>query len=313
MSRSPTVYTDLQGLGQIKTQARRDPDKALHQVASQFESLFIQNMLKGARAASLAPGALDGPHSDTYREMYEQQLAQELSKGKGIGIADMLVRQLRNAQEMTNPKENPYVQARPPGAATSVPSVSSKTTVSKTNSPPIPVPATSNVVPSTNRPNTPQEFVDQIWPAASKAAAELGVDPAVLVAQAALESGWGRSTPQRSDGTNSYNLFGIKADSRWQGDRTVVSTLEYEDGVAVRRRDPFRVYGSFDESFADYARFIRSNPRYQEALSHGANPQAFLSGLQQAGYATDPAYARKVTAVMQGSTFQEVTEGYRGT
>ncbi len=308
MSASPAIYNDLNGLTSLRSQAHRDPSKNLREAATQFEALFIQNMLKGARAASLAPGALDGPHSDTYKEMYDQQLALTLAKGRGIGIADMLVRQL---QGPVNHQHNTGHSMAPPlHVIRTTPAA-----YSATNSSPSPTDPSEGVrdasasappqkAPSPTHYRTPEEFVASVWPAACDAANKLGVDPKVLVAQAAVESGWGRSVAHRNDGTSSHNLFGIKADGRWSGARTIVSTLEYEDGVAVRRQDPFRSYDSFSDSFADYAHFLQSNPRYQTALDQAKSPEAFLQGLQRAGYATDPAYAKKVASVLHGSTLQ---------
>ena len=138
------------------------------------------------------------------------------------------------------------------------------------------------------------EFVRELWPAASRAGAELGVDPELLIAQAALETGWGRAIVHDGQGRSSHNLFGIKADSRWSGSRISVKSLEYEGGVAVRARAHFRSYDSFDQSFDDYAAFVRTSPRYGDALRQASDPQAYMHALQAAGYATDPHYAAKV-------------------
>ena len=289
-------------------------------------------MLKSARAASLAPGALDGPHSDTYQEMYDQQLALTLSKGKGIGIAEMLVRQLQStlpgaAQAAPGVPGALHVMPEPSHVIRPTPQKNDAIISSSTATPAVafPLPTTaapedtetngdssSTTTESVSQPHTPQEFVASVWPAARAAAQELGVDPKVLVAQAAVESGWGRSVAHLSDGRSSHNLFGIKADERWNGQRTVVSTLEYQDGIPVRRQDPFRAYGSFSDSFADYAHFLRSNPRYQAALNQASDPDAFLSGLQAAGYATDPAYAHKVASVLHGDTLQTALDNLGG-
>ncbi|CAK0778329.1 flagellar protein FlgJ [Gammaproteobacteria bacterium] len=317
MTTNPSVYTDLQGLTALRSQAHRDPEKKLREAASQFEALFIQNMLKSARAASLAPGALDGPHSDTYQQMYDQQLALTLAKGKGIGIAEMLVHQLQN----TLPGSSDHTTAPAANAIKTTSMGSNRATISSFSPSPSRVSVTPTLPPTPSKEitasqassptsqtaqkiRTPEEFVASVWPAACDAAEELGVDPEVLVAQAAVESGWGRSVAHLPDGRSSHNLFGIKADSRWSGSRTIVSTLEYQDGIAVRRQDPFRAYNSFTDSFSDYAHFLRSNPRYQDALDQADDPEAFLHGLQAAGYATDPAYARKVASVLHGDTLR---------
>lgn len=157
-------------------------------------------------------------------------------------------------------------------------------------------PAASVVKPEDLR--SPEMFIRKLWPLAENAAQELGVKPQVLLAQAALETGWGKSVIQRADGSSSFNLFNIKADHRWHGDRVAVSTLEYSDGVAKKERAAFRAYASFEESFTDYVDFLRESPRYHGALQQAFNPEAFVRGLQDAGYATDPRYAAKVTRIL---------------
>ena len=154
---------------------------------------------------------------------------------------------------------------------------------------------------------SPEDFVRRLLPAARATAEELGVDPRVLVAQAALETGWGKAVIQRDDGSSSHNLFGIKADSRWSGDTVHASTLEYEEGVVMRRREPFRAYASFADSFSDYLTFLRENPRYGEVLDRTGDPQGFVEGLQQAGYATDPKYAEKILSILGGKALRNAS------
>jgi flagellar protein FlgJ len=134
-------------------------------------------------------------------------------------------------------------------------------------------------------------------PHAERAAREIGVDPHALLAQAALETGWGKSVPCNSNGDCSYNLFGIKATGQWSGATVNVPTLEFEEGIAVRKAERFRAYDSPADSFRDYASLIRNNPRYENALGAGNDVVTFASALQQGGYATDPNYARKIVAV----------------
>ncbi|WP_230939186.1 flagellar assembly peptidoglycan hydrolase FlgJ, partial [Xanthomonas translucens] len=148
---------------------------------------------------------------------------------------------------------------------------------------------------------TPEGFVAQIWTHAQKAAKELGVDARALVAQAALETGWGRRGISRSDGASSNNLFGIKA-TGWSGERVTAGTHEYVDGVKQSQTADFRAYASPAESFADYVRLLKTNPRYQQALNAGTNIRGFAQGLQRAGYATDPSYAAKIAAIAGGPT-----------
>jgi flagellar protein FlgJ len=143
----------------------------------------------------------------------------------------------------------------------------------------------------------PEQFIEALWPVASEAAARLNLQPDALLAQAALETGWGKHVMKRGYGS-SHNLFGIKADQRWDGDKVQVSTLEYKDGVALKTRAAFRSYGSFADSFNDYVEFVSSNPRYAGALAASGDAKAYFRELQQAGYATDPAYAEKIARIL---------------
>ncbi len=145
---------------------------------------------------------------------------------------------------------------------------------------------------------SPQAFARSLWPHARKAAGRLGVAPEALLAQAALETGWGKSLPRHPDGRSSHNVFGIKAGPSWRGERVAVPTLEHEDGVAVRKRAEFRSYASLEEGFADYVRLLTSGPRYREALEKSGDSAVFMQALQRAGYATDPSYADKIGAVL---------------
>lgn len=150
-------------------------------------------------------------------------------------------------------------------------------------------------------PRSPERFVASIWSHAQAAARELGVDARALVAQAALETGWGRRTIQRGDGGTAHNLFGIKA-TGWKGERAAATTHEYTNGVRHTERAEFRAYASPAESFADYVRLLKQNPRYRQALESGGDVRKFASALQQAGYATDPRYADKLSAIANGPT-----------
>jgi flagellar protein FlgJ len=153
------------------------------------------------------------------------------------------------------------------------------------------------------RPGNQQEFVAELWPHAESAARKLGVDPKVLLAQAALETGWGQHIMQRRDGASSHNLFGIKADGRWSGDQVSHRTVEFRHGVLQREQASFRAYASPGHSLADYAEFIRNNPRYEDALGSD-DPRRYVMELQRAGYATDPAYGRKIMNIYNSDEFQ---------
>ena len=155
------------------------------------------------------------------------------------------------------------------------------------------------------RPGSPEDFVQQLWPCAEEAGKALGVDPKHLLAQAALETGWGKSLPCDVDGTTSFNFFGIKAGNSWQGDSVSVKTLEFEGGVPVPRQARFRAYDSAADSFRDYVEVLRNNPRFAGALNTGSDAKAFANALQKGGYATDPRYAMKIETIAQNLPINE--------
>ena len=272
-----SFYADPKGLASLKNEARAQDPRALKEVAKQFESLFTQMLMKSMREAnkSLSDGeSLMGgsEQADFYQDMFDQQMAVHLSQGRGMGLADMLVRQLSGIPQGANPDA---VGAAKP------------TSGSDTSKGAGPEPIASSKT----------DFIRQMMPHAEKAARELGVDPHALLAQAALETGWGKSVPCNAAGECSFNLFGMKAGKSWSGATTNIPTLEFEDGVAVRKVDRFRSYASAADSFSDYARLIRDNPRYGNALNAGADLAGFAAALQEGGYATDPDYAQKIAAV----------------
>lgn len=277
---SATFYGDPQSMQRMRAAAQAQPEAGLRQAARQFEALFLQSVLQAARATQLAEGSpLSGEQVGLYRELHEQQLAVALAGQGRLGIADMIVRQLSYASS---------------GATASEPDVVGRRIV------PIAGDPVGAVV---DRSRTPTQFVASFWPLARAAAVRLGVPAEAIVAHAALESGWGRSVPTRADGGSSYNLFGIKTGSQWPGSYVVRRTSEHIDGQFQERDERFRSYASLAEAIADYVTFLRDNPRYRDALDVGRDAQRFFSHLQQAGYATDPAYARKLVAVMHGPTF----------
>jgi flagellar protein FlgJ len=154
---------------------------------------------------------------------------------------------------------------------------------------------------------SPEQFVKELWPCAEEAGKELGVDPRHLLAQAALETGWGKSLPCDANGKTSFNLFGIKAGDSWSGDSVSVRTLEFEGGVPMPKVAKFRSYDSAADSFRDYVALLRDNPRYAEALNTGSDTDAFANALQRGGYATDPAYAQKISAISQNLRISETS------
>jgi flagellar protein FlgJ len=273
---------DFQALASLRNDAKAQDPAALKEAAKQFESLFTQMLLKSMREAnsSFGDSMFGGQQGELYQDMFDDQIAMQLSKGRGLGLADMLVQQLTRAGLAGAPQ---------PAANTDATSIDATGAGS-------PVSTSSSV---THQPLTTSksDFVRTMWPHAEQAARELGVDPHALVAQAALETGWGRSVPSDTAGASSFNLFGIKAGAHWSGATVNVPTIEFEEGVAVRRVERFRSYALPADSFRDYAGLIRNNPRYENAVGAGGDVATFAAALQQGGYATDPNYARKVVAV----------------
>jgi flagellar protein FlgJ len=161
------------------------------------------------------------------------------------------------------------------------------------------------------KPDSPETFVRELWPHARRTARDLGTRPELLLAQAALETGWGQHMIRGTDGSNSFNLFGIKADARWQGERALTETVEFKDGLMRKQQASFRAYGSLADSFADYANFLRSNPRYRQALNRAADAPAFAQALSAAGYATDPDYSGKITRIMDGERLRDALAGIK--
>lgn len=284
------VYTDFSGLAALKAKARKDKDAALDQVSHQFESLFMQMMLKSMRKASFGGGILDNKNTEFYRDMYDQQIAMDLSNKQGVGLAKVIRQQLGGLPAAASGNRD-IASYRMQQVALAKPEEKSVATSGGMQ-----LIGNGSMAPDPD--GTPEGFIDALRPAAEKAAAHLNLPPEALLAQAALETGWGRHVMRRPDGSSSYNLFGIKADARWDGDRVSVSTLEYRDGVAMRTQADFRAYGSWEESFQDYVRFIEENPRYGDALRTDGDSQRYFEQLQKAGYATDPEYAKKISRLL---------------
>lgn len=294
---------DSRGLERLRREVRNPTPESLRAVAKQFESLFVQTLLKSMRAATPGDSLFGGHGVKQYRSMLDQQLAINLSQGQGIGLAAVVERQLLAQSGLrgnTAPAPTQHsLAAYPRRSPTSTP---------PTAGPPAMAPATTvQTLPW----KSPEAFVRSIWPAAQRTADSLGVSPKALVAQAALETGWGKHVLRRADGRSSFNLFNIKAHGGWTGDTVQVSTLEYRDGIAVREAAEFRAYGSVAEAFADYADFLRRQPRYAEALNSGGDASTFLRNLQRAGYATDPAYAEKIQHIMDSDTLRLGQSGFK--
>ncbi|MBN3563482.1 flagellar assembly peptidoglycan hydrolase FlgJ [Aliamphritea spongicola] len=327
-SQNAQLYTEFNEMNKLRQQAKDKDPAALQAVAEQFEQLFMNMMMKSMRQANdvfSSDNPLNSSKVKFYQDMADTQLTKDLSESGGIGLADIIVKQLSagygvqldaesdQAEEKNNLSESEQLLSRAfdstaSAAASAILGQAQQRSAPEKAESVQPVRTTEKVAAVNEqlpgRFETPEEFVGSLMPIAEKVAGELGVDPKVLLAQAALETGWGKHVIQQG-GESSFNLFNIKADSRWQGEQVQVSTLEYRDGVAQREQAAFRSYGSYEESFNDYVSFLKNSPRYQNALQQAANPFAYVDALQQAGYATDPEYSNKISRIYSGELISQ--------
>jgi flagellar protein FlgJ len=274
----PAVAFDTRELASLKARAASDPKAAVREAARQFETVFMNELVKSMRASTLPSGMLDSAGSTMGTEMLDGQLAGQLSGLKG-GLADVIARQLERQMGLT------------PGPI--------PVTRSANNTPaPLAAQPVAERIPRTGAAG----FVQQHSAAAQSAERQTGIPAAFMVSQAALETGWGRKEIRHADGTPAFNLFGIKAGANWQGPVAEITTTEYVNGKAQKVVAKFRAYASYEESFADYARRMKDSPRYQDTVARtvagAGDASAFARGLQKAGYATDPGYADKLSRVI---------------
>ncbi|KAB2969165.1 flagellar assembly peptidoglycan hydrolase FlgJ [Zoogloea sp.] len=320
---------DPNSLSGLRRLSKENSPEAAREAAKQFEALFMQQVLKSMRDASPKGGMFDSEESRMYQSMLDQQLSLQLStRSGGIGLAKVIERQLSAAREAVVLPDGPVPLNRPDktvpldpaikrnfdaaapaegnggvanaaaatGTASGAANAPAKTAVSAAS-------AGLAAFPGLPAGAGPRAFVEKIWPQAVEASRVTGVPARFLVAQAALETGWGKHELKNADGSPSYNLFNIKAGRNWTGSTLGTTTTEFRDGAATRENARFRAYGSYAESFQDYARMIRNNPRYAAVAGQG-DAVAFARGLQSAGYATDPMYADKLARIINGNTLR---------
>lgn len=296
----PSIF-DTQSLAPIKQGLRQDDPQALKAAARQFEAVFLQMVMKSMRASVPQDGMFDSDQTRFYQELLDSQMAQVLAGRGGTGLAAMIERQLSRPEGVAIPEQEGGIPLVPSVPAIPLPTRRAYPLQGDGEQPPYPLDsspirssAPQNHLPAaSNGQSTPQAFVSSILPHAEAASATTGIPARFLVAHAALESGWGKSEPRFADGRSSHNLFGIKAGNQWSGAVVEATTTEYVNGVPERRTERFRAYGSYAEVFEDYARLLAQTPRYAEAAA-SRSATGFARGLQQAGYATDPAYATKL-------------------
>jgi flagellar protein FlgJ len=262
-----SAYTDINGLESLKSDSKSP--QALGKIAQQVEAMFLQMMLKSMRDANLGDGIFDSDEGKMYQDMFDKQVALDMSRHQNFGIGELLMRQLSQKSDA----------ARAPGAA---------------------APRAQALAAD------PAQFVARVLPAINQAAKKIGVNPQGLLAQAALETAWGQRIPTTADGRSSFNLFGIKAGPGWSGARATATTVEFDGTVARKRLAAFRAYGSIEESVNDFAHLVSSSPRYADALAAGADATAFVQAMGAAGYATDPEYANKLKHILGGDRLQSM-------
>ncbi len=296
---------DLGSVNKLREAIASGDKKVLQEAAQQFEAIFVQMMFKSMRKAQEAIADENSPFNSQqvkfYQEMHDQQLAADLSTGGGLGLAELIIQQLSQQDKNFTPASvirNDGNIASLNQSQTKQVKLAQETVLN------------SNTLGATSSYKAPmfdnqQSFIQALYPHAKEASERLGTDPKAIIAQAAVETGWGKFIIHDAKGNSSHNLFGIKANHTWQGKQAVVDTLEFEGGVAKKHKAAFRAYDSIKDAVHDYVDFIRSQPRYQQAVANGGNTQSYFSELQSAGYATDPNYADKIMAVLKSDVMSD--------
>jgi peptidoglycan hydrolase FlgJ len=316
MQSAPVPSTvDLKNLSELRQRAAREDPKALAEAAVQFEALFIGLMLKSARDASLGEGILDGADTQQYLELMDHQVALELARSGGFGFGKLIVEQLGGDEAAEPQPSRPSRFTLPPRAVRGL-GAGDGPSYATPGAFPQGLPATlESLAPqAAERPaNGAETFVARFIDDATAAATKLGIEPKLLLAQAALETGWGAAAPLHGDGRPANNLFGIKATPEWRGGRVAQWTIEHRAGVAERKREEFRAYPSTADSFADYVNLIANTPRYAAALEQAHDAEGFARAVTAAGYATDPGYAEKWLSIYRGERLGGALHGLKPT
>ena len=292
------AYTDLSSLNSIRDLAKTDKNAALEEVAKQFESMLIRMMMKSMRDANAVfseGNMLDSSATTMYQQMYDDQLAVTLGKGRGMGIADLMVKQLQQ-RFGTNKLDSDVAAGLTMGEAKEKPQATPAANTKMTMLAPV---EQSDV----NFDGSVGGFVKSVFEMAKSAAEKLNVDVKTLLAQAGLETGWGKKIIKNTEGS-SFNLFNIKAGKDWQGESVSISTLEFKNDIPVKEKAEFRSYDSIQQSFDDYVDFVVGRGRYDKALKTD-NGDDYIKELASAGYATDPAYADKIINIANSDSMHQ--------
>ncbi|WP_336221401.1 flagellar assembly peptidoglycan hydrolase FlgJ [Citrobacter amalonaticus] len=295
---------DAQSLNELKAKAGQDPAANIRPVARQVEGMFVQMMLKSMREALPKDGVFSSSQTRLYTSMYDQQIAQQMTAGKGLGLAEMMVKQMTQGLAQPTEESAQVPMKFPLETVTSYQNQALTQLVRKA----LPKTAQSNDEPLSG---DSKDFLAQLSLPARLASEKSGVPHHLILAQAALESGWGQRQIRRENGEPSFNLFGVKASANWKGPVTEITTTEFENGEAKKVKAKFRVYSSYLEALSDYVSVLTRNPRYA-AVTTAATAEQGAQALQSAGYATDPNYARKLTSMIQQlkSMSEKVSDAY---
>ncbi|MGB5328117.1 MAG: flagellar assembly peptidoglycan hydrolase FlgJ [Gammaproteobacteria bacterium] len=340
ISNQTDFFLDFQQFKDLKVQARGHSDDAASAVAQQFEGLFVQQMLAAMRSAAKIDSGQDSSYMDFYQDMYDKQLAQTVAGQERLGFSRLILRHMpgRESGEVENTGAvepaanleyikpstksaaglemiNPSIKPAPHEADSEI-TVADAAVLATSKSPVVVSRVVADDFAEVDRMErvnsgwqSADHFIADILPQAQSAAKSLGVSAELLLAQSALETGWGKHTIKFADGRSSNNLFGIKAGADWQGDSLQKTSLEHQDGILQNRVSSFRAYATPAQSLADYVDFIKTNPRYQQALQHAGDDQAYIREIHNAGYATDPLYADKIIGILNGETLQRTLAG----
>lgn len=293
---------DVQGVDQLRFDAKQSSPEALKQAAQQFEAVFMNMLMKSMRDATPQDGLFESEQTRLYTSMLDQQLSQRMAS-RGIGLAEVMVRQLSGAMNgiPAGADAPPIADLGARGLPLNPPEVPRALPLAPPLVQPAPAPAAAAAPAAARSGNTPPHvdaFVQRLLPHAHAASAATGIPARFMLGQAALETGWGKSEIRGADGQNSHNLFGIKAGSSWKGRTVDIVTTEYVNGKPQKQVDTFRAYDSYADAFRDYGNLLRNNARYQNVIAQGQDAAGFAHGLQQAGYATDPKYAQKLMSII---------------
>jgi len=335
ISSKTDFFLNFQQFKDLKVQARDHSDDAASAVAQQFEGLFVQQMLAAMRSAAKIDNGQDSSYMDFYQDMYDKQLAQTVAGQERLGFSRLILRHMPGREagevenagavesaaslELTRPSTkpaagleiiNPAIKPAPIEVDSEM-TVDDAAVVTISKSPVVVSRVLADDFAEVDRMervnsswHSADQFIADILPQAQSAAKSLGVSAELLLAQSALETGWGKHMMKFADGRSSNNLFGIKTGPDWQGDSLHKTSLEHQDGILQNQLSSFRAYATPAQSLADYVDFIKTNPRYQQALQHGGDDQVYIREIHNAGYATDPQYADKIIGILNGGTLQ---------